>query len=598
MNLDPANVPSHLAKLPLGDWRVPLCQDKDEIRLVWLMPGAWDDPIKCQLRVVSLGEIPPYSALSYVWGDATRTEPIVVNGDSFHVTTNLKIALQYLRHRRLIRVLWVDALCIHQTSHAEKAWQVDMMGQIFSKCINAVFWLGREREYGDPSPPGDLVLNDYSHVSLALKVIHDLVAGLHLKDIYGPDITTKQQIQDFHALVCYGWNVIRHRPWWQRVWTLQEAVMPNEAILKCGVSELRWSVLQQLEIATNAHAKCCRSKILHLNPTDLPTLRNQVRAVRLLRNSKRRNFPLLYIHSAQRDATNSLDKIYGLIGMFQGDLQLYSDYNVEPTELCISLTKQLLLRARPSHNLFAMKRQTELADLMPSWVIDFITLWGKSSRRVDSRLKERQQPSPFSSSDIVIEDHLLSSSAYVVGHINRTVIKPLRNKNNLDLCLSEWRKLVDSCTHGPYEDLIAAFWDTIFGTSHSFPTSDKSSWIAQSESINENGEREISIQNIRLLNEVTHTSLKYFIDRRNFFITDHGYFGLGPAKLEVNDKIVILHGVSTPLVIRQTEALEGDKSKLGEKPCYKLIGDCYIHGLMAGEVVSLDFATVDTIFII
>jgi hypothetical protein len=40
----------------------------------------------CQLEHVKLNDNPVYFALSYVWGDATKTKRIIVNGHSFQVT--------------------------------------------------------------------------------------------------------------------------------------------------------------------------------------------------------------------------------------------------------------------------------------------------------------------------------------------------------------------------------------------------------------------------------------------------------------------------------------------------------------------------------
>jgi Heterokaryon incompatibility protein (HET) len=595
VDFDPAKIPSHLKKLPLGDWRVPLCRERDEIRLVWLMPGGWDDPIICELRVVSLDKVPSYSAVSYVWGDSTQSESISVNGEDFHVTANLNTVLQYLRHERYIRVLWIDALCIHQGNNEEKAWQVDLMGRIYRNNTNAVFWIGREHEPQDPPPPGIQVLNESVYVELALQCLQDLADGIHLEDIWGSD-RTEQQILEFKAMVNHGWDIVRRRSWWLRVWTLQESVLPNDAILKCGSVEISWSVIQKLESTTKAHAKCCRSKILVFSPNALPGLRNQVRAVRLLRQSKRQDFVQLYIQSAHRNATNPLDKIYGLTGMLEGDMPFNTNYDVDGTELCISLTKYLLQR-NTTKNLFVMKRHTDLSEHMPSWVIDFITLWGTSSRRIAYRLHEKQDASPVVISELVIRDHILASPAFIIGHITRASSRPLNSRTHIDKSLASWRKLVEPNTYGPYEDSVAAFWNTMFGTSNIFSKVAKSAWVADSEVVYPNSEREISTEDIKVLDQGTHTAIKYFVDKRNFFITDQGYYGLGPMNLQIDDKIVIFNGIPTPLVVRKTETLEGDRHIVGNKPCYELIGDCYIHGLMAGEVVSLDYATTDTIYI-
>ncbi|KAI9785999.1 MAG: hypothetical protein M1839_008265 [Geoglossum umbratile] len=48
----------------------PLSQDKNEIRIVWLVPGEGHEPIRCFLRHEHLDDehLLAYEALSYCWG--------------------------------------------------------------------------------------------------------------------------------------------------------------------------------------------------------------------------------------------------------------------------------------------------------------------------------------------------------------------------------------------------------------------------------------------------------------------------------------------------------------------------------------------------
>ena len=74
---------------------------------------------------------------------------------------------------------------------------------------------------------------------------------------------------------------------------------------------------------------------------------------------------------------------------------------------------------------------------------------------------------------------------------------------------------------------------------------------------------------------------------QRFFITKAGYFGTGPADLKVHDQIHIVKGGHKPLVLRSVIdpshhswlASVADSSSI-----YSLVGDCYLHGVMDGEV--------------
>jgi hypothetical protein len=63
---------------------------------------------------------------------------------------------------------------------------------------------------------------------------------------------------------------------------------------------------------------------------------------------------------------------------------------------------------------------------------------------------------------------------------------------------------------------------------------------------------------------------------RRPFITSEGYVGIGPAKLQAEDVVVIICGTEVPLLLR---------------PCggvYELIGEAYVDGIMDGELMEKD----------
>ncbi|KAM0462723.1 hypothetical protein ACHAPV_003547 [Trichoderma viride] len=70
---------------------------------------------------------------------------------------------------------------------------------------------------------------------------------------------------------------------------------------------------------------------------------------------------------------------------------------------------------------------------------------------------------------------------------------------------------------------------------------------------------------------------KFALGRR-FFITKEGYFGLGPQKLEPGDRVAVLFGSGVPFVLRKCPAIAG-------RPAWRIIGECYVHGIMQGEVI-------------
>jgi hypothetical protein len=100
---------------PLGD------AESKNIRLIELLPREYleeDNGPIIRIKTTALKDengIEPYEALSYCWGDATTSVPILSDdGTIFLVSHNLYGALHRLSEDLTSpRTLWVDALCIY-----------------------------------------------------------------------------------------------------------------------------------------------------------------------------------------------------------------------------------------------------------------------------------------------------------------------------------------------------------------------------------------------------------------------------------------------------------------------------------------------------
>ncbi|CZT07856.1 hypothetical protein WAI453_013183 [Rhynchosporium graminicola] len=69
-----------------------------DIRVLSLLPGLFDDPLRCQLAVEPIEQHPMYDALSYMWGNSSDTRLITVDNDqAFAVTVSLENALRHIR---------------------------------------------------------------------------------------------------------------------------------------------------------------------------------------------------------------------------------------------------------------------------------------------------------------------------------------------------------------------------------------------------------------------------------------------------------------------------------------------------------------------
>lgn len=193
-----------------------------EMRLLELLPGNFQDKIRCNLSQHPLPPPPPrigskapssdlveYEALSYVWGRWTNWKPICVDGvDNYPVTENLFCALKRLRRPKKSRRLWIDQICIDQRKipEAEKILNQEIyhIDQIFgSQPSQVVIWLGETEK--TPKQSKDLL----------------------------------DAIESNSKMVDY--------PWWDRAWVIQEFVLAGrEPRALFGPYEEPWSQVDKL----------------------------------------------------------------------------------------------------------------------------------------------------------------------------------------------------------------------------------------------------------------------------------------------------------------------------------------------------------------
>jgi hypothetical protein len=100
-------------------------------------------------RLLRSSQLPFFNALSYVWGDDTKPQEIIIDGKSIPITQNLYDDLRALQKTAygLVRV-WADALCICQDDLAERSTQILLMREIYHCASMVVIWLGPNSDEG------------------------------------------------------------------------------------------------------------------------------------------------------------------------------------------------------------------------------------------------------------------------------------------------------------------------------------------------------------------------------------------------------------------------------------------------------------------
>ena len=124
-----------------------------------------------------------------------------------------------------------NATCIYQSNDSEKSAQVQLMTRIYSHAHQVWIWLGPEK---DNSTSAIHILRDLGQVWKQQKS----QPGWNNDKIYAFTrfILQEQDQIDWNAV----WKLLRERPWFTRMWTLQEAILARDAYLVCGEHSSSW----------------------------------------------------------------------------------------------------------------------------------------------------------------------------------------------------------------------------------------------------------------------------------------------------------------------------------------------------------------------
>jgi hypothetical protein len=97
-----------------------------------------------ELFEASLADPPPFEAVSYAWDHADAHAVLICNDQQLNVSPAIVDIVSALSRISSTGVLWIDAVCIDQSSILDKNIQVPCMRNIYSEARSVWIWLGRE----------------------------------------------------------------------------------------------------------------------------------------------------------------------------------------------------------------------------------------------------------------------------------------------------------------------------------------------------------------------------------------------------------------------------------------------------------------------
>lgn len=583
---------------------------KSQFRLFLLYPRTSWQPEDLRITIfedVLDGDdkkVKDFQALSYVWGDSTRRQGLMVivpvQGAQvvckLSVTANLAEALVHYPFRDGHVVLWADAICINQEDHEERGQQVQLMQSIYTKASIVTAWLGPEAD------GSNLALNLLTRIGESIDV--DQVTWRATKRDGSPWLM-KSSIDCGYTMLLLDHNfpipwdgpeaqaleALFNRPWFERLWIRQEVTLGDErTVLLCGRSSITWPNFRKAAFVI------ADKRVDDAHPRKHMWRQRTSLVGRIWLHRK------ISLHVLMRDlqetaCTDARDRVYGALGILPFD-SLGVLMNIKPdySKSVIQVYQDLLMADMTVNgraDLLVGCLTSDNAAWTPSWVPD----WSTPSRRVPintisdacadgqssvavtlfSDLKTlaikgkfistvSQAWKPFLSPDSDHHDLRTQREVTVTavndcaGNFDLTATYP-NGGNVLDalcFCLAGGR----STDH--YTELLQrpehrsiAHYKSFVDFALSFTNSP-----AQIKRLGKD-------PNIRGCIAMASITL-----RDSMFTTSHGYIGLCPVAVRPGDHVCILLGCMKPMLLRPS----GDGSTQ-----YTVLGPCIVPGLNWGE---------------
>lgn len=631
-----------------------LDDSKNEIRLLELQPTNQSDSdqsasvIRCRITHVSQDDAPTYSALSYVWGDPDNTVDVCVaqvridlheapsleslslqdsgKDETVKVTRNLESALRHLSDAIAVPAyLWVDALCIDQSNNAEKTLQVSRMTLIFQQAAEVLVWLGPEADDSDEVVD---ILADIGQEAEALNCPDGVYHALRRSRDVPPEAEDAEdgakspedtafnrfverlsgKIPTKRTFPPAATDAFIARPWWTRIWVIQEVCVASNLVFVCGMKRLSgkhcflalealagyWQKIEKSMLRGPHLSTAYERELVKLYTSPLVIWR-RLRAYKWPDpESKPALFNLLQWCTAQpgmarMHATDPRDRIFSLLGIAREPHGIRPDYNLSCEEVYVYTSKALLesdhfaiwYLGQPHRNMLEL----------PSWVVDWSAEFGRSSSRLARMFTACGDTTPsirfkLSASGLpvtVLVEGILVDRITRVGPTWKECRTKVANRQRHSQAISrlwiQMFKQIASFTQTPRKE--DGLDEAIFRCSKYDYDDEGAMFGLTPDDLFVSGYTELMKIKSGFHRDTSKAIISYaYVVKRNSetrrcFVSESGYLGVGQESVEEGDQIVIFFGARIPFVIR--ERSDGKHS---------IIGGAYVDGIMNGELLQ------------
>lgn len=546
---------------------------------------------------------PPYQAVSYVWGVGKRDEPLTLcDGTCILVTKSLATAINILSEHCSTGYLWIDQICINQEDLAERSKQVANMYAIYFGCEEVLIKLHDDFEKSQFSPASKDFLSTADDISQ-----EDFNATL-------------EKLRSSNSEEYYVVTYVSNDAWFKRAWVFQEYVLPPRArfiIKNCAIPPSNMS-----KLVTFSNAKFPNSAGKSFGNFE------KMKDARKRQPKVGWSVTPIYLFLANvvpgTEATDPRDLIYAFLGLQHPDIfqVINPDYTLHYDDVLIESTIGIM-KHNSSLAIFSILEndQREVSGdksiRLPTWVVD----WRECSllrptidfhnlalgpRYFDAASGRKYSPIcdieflkvPGKHIDTIsyVLDSNMCPPSMIWGarwkdtfdeepgeyhpasslRIDQNVAK-INNLQKFQVtCERFLRVVLADCSHRYQLGRDFVLRDDIDWTNyHQFYLE----WKAKFSGGLVNHNKEFRTNPYLYVMEVC----AWLVYERRVFVTGKGKLGLGPKSVQICDQISILHGSTTPIILRYN----------GKSNTHGVIGDCYLEDVMFGEAVDWEEDTCD-----
>ncbi|KAJ4349358.1 uncharacterized protein N0V89_007972 [Didymosphaeria variabile] len=551
------------------------------------------------------------------FGGPLPSGKIVCNDSELTVGGELFRALRYIRDDETPRRIWIDAVCINQDDLQERAELVKIMGQIYQNASMVRVWLGdttgEEHKLGQTLRGLQEIFTDCGESS------DDKETLAQRKKLF-------QSHPEWKSINWYALADFFDRAWFERIWVVQELANAKNAIIQIGRYLIHWDAMEKV-IALLRHY----GGNDHIPHTSGFERANEVRRLRETRQSGRlvseAELPSKLNALREFKSTMPMDKIYGLLGLMDPAISIEVNYAKSAESLFTDLAVRYLQHGCMDMLYYCSELHQPTSLSLPSWVPDwtrqrwtrpFLMRGLPSHATGDTRFQPSVDPD---GQTIRLRGRLLDKILLVNDQAeipvdqfepyNRTVhgdaqahrrytvkVEQRRMRDALEQSVRLAWPNSDRFTWEKYENM----WRTFICNrliDDSIPTEDYGyawelfmgmlRWQTANKDEAKSGcyyEEVVPVDTTGLREQQKQTKgeaglLRYggahtrWCYNRRFFISSAERYGWAVDGTKAGDIVAVLYGCPYPFLLR--ESSDGS---------YKILGDCYIHGLMDGEALE------------